>query len=53
VGAGGGGDVAGGFDGEAAFFREGQECFGGLFGDEGQVDVFSGEGSLVGAAEQE
>ena len=32
---------------------EGEERFGGFFRDEGQVDVFSGEGSLVGAAEQE
>ena len=34
-------------------FCEGEERFGGFFGHEGQVDVFSGEGSLVGAAEQE
>jgi hypothetical protein len=33
--------------------REGEECFGRFFGDEGQVDVLWGEGSLVGAAEQE
>ena len=37
----------------AAFFCEGEERFGGFFRYEGQVDVFSGEGSLVGAAEQE
>src|ERR687898_577045 len=43
--------LAGGFDGEAASFCEGEECFGGFFGYEGQVDVVSGEGSLVGAAE--
>src|SRR5207247_5782164 len=53
VGADGGGLVAGGLDGEAAFFCEGEECFGGFFGYEGQVDVFSGEGPLIGAAEQE
>ena len=35
------------------FFCEGEERFGGFFRDEGQVDVFSGEGPLVGAAEQE
>ena len=35
------------------FFREGEERLGGFFRDEGQVDVFSGEGPLVGAAEQE
>ena len=34
-------------------FCEGEERFGGFFRDEGQVDVFSGEGPLVGAAEQE
>jgi hypothetical protein len=34
-------------------FREGEERFGGFFRYEGQVDVFSGEGPLVGAAEQE
>ena len=33
--------------------REGQERFGGFFRDEGQVDVFSGEGPLVGPAEQQ
>ena len=46
-------DVAGGLDGDAAFFCEGEERLGGFFRDEGQVDVFSGEGPLVGAAEQE
>ena len=51
VRADGGGQVAGGFDGEAAFFCEGEECFSGFFRDEGQVDVLAGEGSLVGAAE--
>ena len=35
------------------FFCEGEERFGGFFRYEGQVDVFSGEGPLVGAAEQE
>ena len=49
----GGGHVAGGLDAEAAFFCEGEKRFCGLFRDEGQVDVFSGEGPLVGAAEQE
>ena len=34
-------------------FGEGEERFGGLFGHEGQIDVFLGEGPLVGAAEQE
>ena len=34
-------------------FCEGEERLGGFFRDEGQVDVFSGEGSLTGAAEQE
>ena len=34
-------------------FREGEERFSGFFRYEGQVDVFSGEGSLAGAAEQE
>jgi hypothetical protein len=38
---------------EAAFFCEGEERFGGFFGYEGQVDLFSGEGPLVGAAEHE
>ena len=49
----GGGHVAGGLDAEAAFFCEGEQRFGGLFREEGQVDAFSGEGPLVGAAEQE
>ncbi|HEX3279054.1 MAG TPA: hypothetical protein VHR40_11065 [Thermoleophilaceae bacterium] len=47
------GRVAGGLDGDAAFLCEGKQRFGGLLRDEGQVDVFSGEGPLVGAAEQE
>src|SRR3977135_2553914 len=34
-------------------FCEGEERFGGFFRYEGQVDVYSGEGPLVGAAEQE
>ena len=46
-------DVAGGLDGDAALLGEGEERLGGFFRDEGQVDVFSGEGPLVGAAEQE
>ena len=37
----------------AALFCEREERFGGFFRDEGQVDVFSGERPLVGAAEQE
>ena len=49
----GGSHVAGGLDGDAALFCEGEERFGGFFGDEGQVDGFWGEGPLVGAAEQE
>ena len=48
-----GGDVAGGLDGDAAFLGEREERLGGLLRDEGQVDVFAGEGPLVGAAEQE
>ena len=48
-----GGHVAGGLDGEAAFFCEGEERFSGFFRYEGKVDVFSGEGPSVGAAEQE
>ena len=47
VGADGGRPVAGGLDGESAFLCEGEERFGGFFRDEGEVDVFSGEGSLV------
>jgi hypothetical protein len=47
------GHVAGSFDGDALLFREREERFGGFFRDEGQVDVFSGEGPLIGAAEQE
>src|SRR4051794_37266417 len=35
------------------FFGEGEERFGGFLRDEGQVDMFSGKRSLVGAAEQE
>ena len=46
-------DVAGGLDGDAALLCEGEERLGGFFRDEGQVDVFSGEGPLVGPAEQE
>ena len=38
---------------DAAFLCEGEERFGGFFRDQGQVDVLSGEGPLVGAAEQE
>ena len=49
----GGGHVAGGLDGEAAFFCEREQRFGGFFRYEGQVHVFSGEGPLVRAAEQE
>src|SRR5215218_1703263 len=46
----GGGKVAGGLDGETAFFSEGEERLGGLFRGERQVDVLAREGSLVGAA---
>ena len=46
-------DVAGGLDGGAAFFGEGEERLGGLFGDERQVDGFADERPLVGAAEHE
>ena len=48
-----GGRLAGGLDGDAAFFREGEERFSAFFRYEGQVDGFWGEGPLVGAAEQE
>ena len=47
------GHIAGGLDAEAALFREGEKRFCGLFREEGQVDGFSREGALVGAAEQE
>ena len=53
VRADGGGHVAGGLDGDAALLCEGEERLGGFFRYEGQVDVFSREGPLVGAAEQE
>src|SRR5207247_943393 len=53
VRADGGGHVAGGCDGDASLFCKGEERFGGFFGYEAEVDVFSGEGPLVGAAEQE
>jgi hypothetical protein len=53
MGADGGGHVAGGLDGEAASFCEREKRLGGLFRQEGKVDVFSGEGPLAGAAEQE
>ncbi len=48
-----GGHVARGLDREAAFLGEGEERLGRLLGDEGQVDLVSPEGSLVGAAQQE
>jgi hypothetical protein len=51
LGADGGGQLAGGFDGDAMSFCERKECFSGLFGDEGQVDRFWNEGSPVGAAQ--
>jgi hypothetical protein len=51
--AAGGGEVAVGLDGDAVLLGEGEERFGGLFRQKGQVDVFSGEGPLAGAAEQE
>ena len=47
------GRVAGSLDGEATSFCEGQERFSGFFRDEREIDVFAGEGPLVGAAEQE
>jgi hypothetical protein len=53
VRADGRGDVPGGLDGDAALFCEGEQGFGGLFCGQGQVEVFSGEGPLVGAAEQQ
>ena len=34
--------LARGFDGDAVLFCEGEERFGGFFGDEGQVDGFCG-----------
>ena len=49
----GGRHVAGGLDRDAALFRQGEERFGGFFGDQGEVDGLAGEGALVGAAEQE
>jgi len=33
------GRVAAGLEGGVALFCEGEECFGGLFGDQGKVDV--------------
>ena len=42
LGADSGGHVAGGLDGDAMLFCEGEERFGGFFRDEGQVDVFCG-----------
>ena len=53
VRADGGGRVAGGLDREPASFGKGEERFGGFFRYERKVDGFSGEGPLVGAAEQE
>ena len=53
MGADGGARVAGGFDGEAVCFCEREKRFSGLFRDQRQVDLHSGEGPLVGAAEQE
>ena len=49
----GGGQVAGGLDGDVAFLGKGEERFGGFFRDQGQVDAFWREGSLAAAAEQE
>jgi hypothetical protein len=49
----GGGPVAGRFNGDAAHFCDREERLGGFFGYERQVEVFSGEGALLGAAEQE
>ena len=53
VGADGGGDVAGGLDGDAPLLCERKECLGGFFRDEGEVDQFAHERPLVGTAEQE
>ena len=53
VGADGGGDVPGRLDGHAVLLGEGEERLGGLLRDQGQVDGFPGERSLIGAAEQE
>ncbi len=47
------GDVADGLDSDAPILSQRQERFGGLFGDQRQVDLFSGEGPLIGAAEEE
>lgn len=47
------GDLAAGFEGDSVLLREGEECFGGLFRQKGQVDALSGEGPLFGAADQE
>ena len=49
----GGGQVAGRLDREAATFCERKERFSGFFRDEREVDLFSREGPLVGAAQQE
>jgi hypothetical protein len=49
----GGTHIAGGFDRDAPFFRQGEKRFSGFLGYQGEVDAFSGEGSLVGATEQE
>lgn len=51
VRAGGVDGVARGFDGDATFFREGEERFRSFFRDERQVDVLSGEGPSVRVAE--
>jgi hypothetical protein len=47
------GDVAGRLDGDAVLLCEREEGFGSFFRCQGQVDVFSGERSLVGAADQQ
>jgi hypothetical protein len=49
----GGSHGAGGFDGDAMLFCEGQERFAGFLGCKGQADGLSGEGLLVRPAEQE
>ena len=49
----GGGHVAGGLDRDAPSVGDRQERLSGFFRQQGQVDAFSSEGPLVGAAEHE
>jgi hypothetical protein len=46
----GGGQIAGGLDGEAPLLGQGQQRLGGLLRDEGEVDLVARERALVGAA---